>query len=376
MKAVAIIAEYNPFHNGHLHQLAVAKQQTGADVAIAIMSGNWVQRGEPAAYDKWQRTQAALKSGIDLVIELPFNYAVQPAHIFANGGVKLAEALNASWLSFGAENPDLDYHQLIKYQPDKSQFKRFDQTFATQYAQFLAETTGITLDQPNDILFFGYANAKEQLGAKLELVPIQRVVSDHRDNQLNGGSISSATAIRKAIRDQNPDAVKNQVPEATSELIRETDFVTWDQFWPMLRYELVATPVEELGRIYQMTEGIEYRLKRVANSATSFAEFLHGVKTKRYTYTRIQRLCVYVLIHAYAAEMRRPADYLRILGFSKAGQRYLNQEKKNIEIPLITKVTDDLSKKELALDYRAGMITQLVTGKQQDFYRHPIVFSG
>lgn len=374
MKAVAIIAEYNPFHNGHLYQLTEAKRQTGADVTIAILSGNWVQRGEPAAFDKWQRTRLALANGVDLVIELPFSYAVQPAHLFALGGVKLAEALHASWLSFGAETPDLDYKTLIANQPDKNQFKRFDQTFATSYSNYLTETTGITINQSNDILFFSYANAKEQLNANVELVPVQRVESNHQDTDLTSGMISSASAIRAAINSGEFAELKHQLPKATYDLIKSNEIITWKDFWPLLRYELVAKPITELGRIYQMTEGIEYRLKQVAKQATSFAEFLHGVKTKRYTYTRIQRLCVYVLMHAYDAEMKVSNDYLRVLGFNSAGQAYLSQEKKQLKLPLITKVTDDLSKKELSLDYRSGMLTQLITEKQQDFYRHPIIW--
>ncbi|MGF7436395.1 nucleotidyltransferase [Lentilactobacillus senioris] len=373
MKAVAIIAEYNPFHNGHLYQLKAAKEQTGADVVIALLSGNWVQRGEPAAFDKWQRTQLALAGGVDLVVELPFNYAVQPAHLFAEGGVKLAEALHATWLSFGAETPDLDYQKLIANQPDKNQFKQFDQTFATQYSDYLTKTTGITVNRSNDILFFSYANAKAQQGANIELVPIQRVGSDHQDTNLTTGAISSASAIRTAIQTSNKSELKKQLPMATYQLIDDVQMVTWKDFWPLLRYELVATPIAELKRIYQMTEGIEYRLKQVANQATSFEEFLRGVKTKRYTYTRIQRLCVYVLMHAYDSEMKIPSDYLRILGFNAVGQAYLNQEKKKLELPLITKVTDDLSKQELALDYRAGMLRQLVTNQQQDFYHHPLI---
>ncbi|MCY9806948.1 nucleotidyltransferase [Lentilactobacillus senioris] len=373
MKAVAIIAEYNPFHNGHLYQLKAAKEQTGADVVIALLSGNWVQRGEPAAFDKWQRAQLALANGVDLVVELPFNYAVQPAHLFAAGGVKLAEAIHATWLSFGAETPNLDYQKLIANQPDKDQFKQFDQTFATQYSDYLTKATGITVNQSNDILFFSYANAKVQQGADIELVPVQRLESNHQDTKLTTGFISSASAIRAAIQDTEWSKLKRQLPAATYQLITNNQMVTWQAFWPLLRYELVATPIAELGRIYQMTEGIEYRLKQVAKQATSFAEFLRGVKTKRYTYTRIQRLCVYVLMHAYDAEMKLPNDYLRILGFNKVGQAYLNQEKKHLELPLITKVTDDLSKQELVLDYRAGMLRQLITNQPQDFYRHPII---
>lgn len=374
MKAVAIVAEYNPFHNGHLYQLTQAKQQTQADVVIALMSGNWMQRGEPAIFDKWQRARAALNHGIDLVVELPFATAVQPANLFAMGAVRLASELNASYLSFGAENPTMDYQTLIDHQPDATVFRRFDQTYATLYQQFLNESTGIKLNQPNDILAYSYANANHQLGNPIQLVPIQRLGSQHNDQDLNiNRQISSATAIRKTIIKQQLQLLDLTVPKATLELIKDNQPLNWTQFWPLLRYELVETPINELHQIYQMTEGIEYRLKKAAEKATSFDEFVHLVKTKRYTYARIRRLCVYVLTHAYDTEVKKATDYARILGFTATGQRYLNQLKKEIAIPMITKMTDDLSRGMMALDYRAGMLIQLINNQPQDFYQRPIM---
>lgn len=374
MKAVAIVAEYNPFHNGHLYQLTQAKQQTQADVVIALMSGNWMQRGEPAIFDKWQRARAALNHGIDLVVELPFATAVQPANLFAMGAVCLASELNASYLSFGAENPTMDYQTLIDHQPDATVFRRFDQTYATLYQQFLNESTGIKLNQPNDILAYSYANANHQLGNPIQLVPIQRLGSQHNDQDLNiNRQISSATAIRKTIIKQQLQLLDLTVPKATLELIKDNQPLNWTQFWPLLRYELVETPINELHQIYQMTEGIEYRLKKAAEKATSFDEFVHLVKTKRYTYARIRRLCVYVLTHAYDTEVKKATDYARILGFTATGQRYLNQLKKEIAIPMITKMTDDLSRGMMALDYRAGMLIQLINNQPQDFYQRPIM---
>lgn len=374
MKAVAIVAEYNPFHNGHLYQLTQAKQQTQADVVIALMSGNWMQRGEPAIFDKWQRARAALNHGIDLVVELPFATSVQPANLFAMGAVRLASELNASYLSFGAENPTMDYQTLIDHQPDAIVFRRFDQTYATLYQQFLNESTGIKLNQPNDILAYSYANANHQLGNPIQLVPIQRLGSQHNDQDLNiNRQISSATAIRKTIIKQQLQLLDLTVPKATLELIKDNQPLNWTQFWPLLRYELVETPINELHQIYQMTEGIEYRLKKAAEKATSFDEFVHLVKTKRYTYARIRRLCVYVLTHAYDTEVKKATDYARILGFTATGQRYLNQLKKEIAIPMITKMTDDLSRGMMALDYRAGMLIQLINNQPQDFYQRPIM---
>ncbi|MBV0929823.1 nucleotidyltransferase [Lentilactobacillus sp. IMAU92037] len=375
LHAVGIVSEYNPFHNGHLYHLQQAKVQTGANVSIAIMSGNWLQRGEPAIFDKWQRTKLALDNGIDIVVELPFFSAVQPSHIFASGAVALAADLQCDWLSFGAENPSIDYQELIDNQPrhDKS-FKQFDRPYPSIFQDYLFKKTGIRLNQPNDMLAFGYANANFNLGAPLKLVPVKRIGSCHNDRQIDSSSsTSSGSAIRTALLAGNSTAVARFVPTKTQELIQVQQLMTWDQFWPMLRFELVETPINELHNIYQMTEGIEYRLKRCAIKATSFRDFLRLVKTKRYTYTRIQRLCTYVLVHAYPQDMLVKPSYIRLLGFSRNGRIYLNQVKKQLSLPLITKINEDVVQDYIEMDFKSGMLFQMINQVSQDFYKHPII---
>ncbi|MFD1126107.1 nucleotidyltransferase [Lentilactobacillus raoultii] len=374
LKAVGIISEYNPFHNGHAYQLAQAKKKTGADVTIAIMSGNWLQRGEPAIYDKWLRANAALKSGVDVVIELPVYSAVQPSHIFSMGAVKLAAAIKCQWLAFGAETPGIDYQLLIKNQPRKDRsFKRFDRPYASMFQDYLYQKTGIRLNQPNDVLAFGYANANAKLGFPLELIPIKRIGSDHNASQLTSGEIASASAIRNELYRGRFEAVQRVVPEATQQLISSGTRISWGQFWPLLRFELIEAPINQLQTVYQMTEGIEYRLKQAAIEAETFSKFLHLVKTKRYTYTRIQRLCCYVLLHATTANMLTDPKYIRLLGCTSQGRQYLNQVKADLPLPMISKVNQDVVKDFIELDFKAGMLIEMMTGAHQDFYKHPII---
>ncbi|GHP12908.1 UPF0348 protein [Lentilactobacillus fungorum] len=375
LRAVGIVSEYNPFHNGHLYQLRQAQALSGADVVVALMSGNWLQRGEPAIFDKWQRAQIALANGVDVVIELPFYSAVQPSHLFAAGAVQLIAAMQCEWLSFGAENPTIDYQQLIDHQPHHdSRFKQFDRPYASIFQDYLFDQTGIRLNQPNDILAFGYANANFNLGSPLKLLPIKRMGSGHNDDQLEqSGAISSASAIRNVLVNGGDSSIERFVPSNTYRLARSQKIVSWRDFWPMLRFELVETPIAELHKIYQMTEGIEYRLKRCAMRATSFENFLHLVKTKRYTYTRIQRLCAYVMVHAYTRDMLVEPTYLRLLGFTRKGQAYLSQIKKTLALPMITKITDDIVQQRIKMDFKAGMLYQMVTNVSQDFYQHPII---
>lgn len=374
LKAVGIISEYNPFHNGHLYQMTQAKKKTGADVTVAVMSGNWLQRGEPAMYDKWTRALAALETGVDVVIELPFYAAVQPSHIFSAGAVRLVAAMKCDWLAFGAETPEIDYQKLINNQPKKDDsFKQFNRPYASIFQEYLYNRTGIRIDKPNDILAFGYANANMLIGSPLHLVPIKRVGSAHNDHQLSSGLISSASAIRDQLRNGNFDIVRKFVPESSWQTFSTAKVIDWEQFWPLLRFELIEAPIDTLHSIYQMTEGIEYRLKQAAIESETFSQFLQFVKTKRYTYTRIQRLCCYVLLHVTSSEMLVNPQYIRLLGCTRRGRRYLNQIKNDLELPMISKVNQEVAKKFVYLDFKAGMLIEMVNGAHQDFYKHPII---
>ncbi|WP_125546226.1 nucleotidyltransferase [Levilactobacillus lindianensis] len=374
LHAVGIVAEYNPFHNGHADQIYRAQAATGADVVVAAMSGNWVQRGEPALMDKWQRTKAALAGGVDLVIELPSAIAVQPAHLFAAGGVAILQALGCDWMAFGTEHPDMDYDRLMAHIPqDPATFKRFDQTYATLFQGYLKEQTGITLDAPNDILGFFYALANRQQDGNLGLLPLSRRGSQHGDQTIAAtSSFASATAIRSAALKQDWGAVTPVVPESTLAALQAVQLTDWENFWPALRYQLVSGHVTDLREHYQITEGVEYRLQRAALGSSSFAAFMQAVKTKRYTYTRLQRQATYLLGQIKPTEMGAQPRYLRVLGYTDRGQAYLHQIKKQVALPLISRADRDWLNGVGALDNRLGEIRTLITGIPQDYGRIPV----
>ncbi|WP_125683294.1 nucleotidyltransferase [Levilactobacillus yonginensis] len=374
LQAVGIIAEYNPFHNGHAYQVATAKRQTGADVVVAAMSGNWVQRGEPALLDKWQRAEAAVAGGVDLVIELPGAAALQPAHLFAQGGVALLTAMQCHWLAFGTEHPNMDYRRLMAHLPDDpTTFKQFDQTYASLFQGYLREQTGITLNLGNDILGFFYALANQRLGDPLELLPLARKGSQHADTKIaTDGAYASATAVRRAVLHQDWAEVQSVVPPRTLALVQQGPLVTWEHYWPALRYLLLSGHVADLRRNYQITEGVEYRLKRAALTSDSFEAFMHTVKTKRYTYTRLQRQAAYLLVQARPAEMNPEPTYLRVLGYSAAGRSYLHQIKKQVTLPLISRADRDWQKGPGEFDDRLGTLRTMLTGIPQDYGRIPV----
>jgi len=389
MKAVGIVTEYNPFHNGHIYHIQQAKKETGADVVVAVMSGNFVQRGEPALFDKWTRAQAALENGVDLVIELPIFYAVQPSHLFAEGAVKLLAALGVKDMVFGSEHADVDFLSLAKQAPSVSQGKDLqdkNQTFASAYAHLLEAETGFKLEDPNDILALGYAKAVVDLSADIKLHAIQRVAAGYHDTLFSDTqTIASASAIRLALHKNKLEKIQSVVPDITLQNVQSmNNTINFEQkFLPLLKYRLITDTVGQLSQIYQMGEGLEHRLAAVALSEPgpqNYQNFIKSVKSKRYTFARMQRTLLYTLLNVKVDQMHSVMQdpYLRVLGFTDVGQQYLNRIKKTATLPLISKVDQNLTKTNLRLDFKAGKLWQMLansTGQQQDVTRKPIYVS-
>lgn len=374
LHAVGLVTEYNPFHNGHLYHLTTAKRQTGADVVVAVMSGNFTQRGEPTILDKWTRAQAALANGVDLVVELPVFHAVQPAHRFAAGALQLLDALQVEQIVFGAEHPEWDFDQLVaaEAQFDPQEFHDYHATYASQFNAQLAAQTGYSLTDPNDILAFSYYKARHEAGYQFDLQPMQRI-ANHYHQQTITGTIASASAIRQAV--QTKQSIDDTVPEATAAALAQLiNLPDWETLYPILRNQLIQTPVQQLAQYYQMGEGIEYRMQAAAERALTFADFIKQVKTKRYTYAYLTRLCLYVTLGITKSEVANAVanPYLHVLGFSDQGQAYLSQIKKTVTLPLIVKVDQDLKAGVLKLDYRAGKLYQMFTPVEQDLKHAPI----
>ncbi|MHA8138393.1 nucleotidyltransferase [Lactobacillaceae bacterium Scapto_B20] len=374
LSAVGIIAEYNPFHNGHCYQIQVAKKRAQADVVVAVMSGNWVQRGAPAIVDKWTRTQMAIEAGVDLVVELPVFGAVQAADIFADRAFQIVDQLGCRALAFGCEHDDYDFAKLgqVKLSNQSVTFNNYHQSYPALVQAQIEQELGVRIDQPNDTLALNYARARYRLGSQIELVAIERQGSSHHDDQL-GSAIASASAIRKATLNGELKTTRAYLPATSYELLQSVQHLDWPMFWPLLRYQLLTTPLSELRLRYQMTEGLEYRLKRAAIANDQFDAFIDAVKTKRYTYARIQRLLVVVLLQVNDDAMLRQPDYLRVLGFSPMGQKYLKQVKANTDWSIISKANQSVLQSKLQTEFQAGMLVQMQTGGYQDLYRHPFI---
>ncbi|PIO88028.1 hypothetical protein B8A32_02750 [Loigolactobacillus backii] len=382
LQATGMIVEYNPFHNGHLYHLQQARKRTQADVLIAVMSGNYLQRGEPAIIDKWQRTKAALINGVDLVVELPLATAVEPADRFAQGALAILSQLGCSALAFGTENEQIDYQaigQRLATLPTRhAYFRDYKQTYATQLNQYYQDTLNLNSDAPNHLLALSYATSNAKLAKPLKLIPIARSGAQYLDQELNGSAIASATSIRHLVTAANFShaALEKVVPAATYQSLTTQPIMNWATLFPYLKYKVESSSLFELGQIYQMTEGLEYRFKKVVHQTANFSELLRALKSKRYTYTRLQRLCLYVLLNIKQTEITTTLErsYIRLLGFNKKGQAYLHQVKQDLEVPLISRVDQEVGGENglLALEVKADWLYEQQSGCAQDFGRSPI----
>lgn len=393
MKACGVVAEYNPFHNGHAYQIEQARRQSDAEVVIAVMSGNFLQRGEPAIVDKWTRAQMALIAGVDLIIELPVMWSTQPADYFAQGAIRLLHALNIDYLSFGVEEgtaseflaaADFLLQNEEKITAEIDSHPDMNMSYAQKVEELVYQLNPdfpIDLASPNVQLALSYQKAIIELGMAqgITLLPIQRKGAAYAEKKIDyHPTIASATAIRKAVF--NKKSVSNYLVDATNNFFvsKLDEKVSWESYFPYLKYELIAKSTLELKEIYQMTEGLENRLKSKIYGATSFQEFMTSIKTKRYTQTRLQRLLVYILLNIKSVDVEKTMQTesaLRVLGFNQKGRQYLNQQKDKLTVPLIANVNRE-TKKILKHDIRAGEIYRLGCTKieKQDFSRKPLIF--
>ena len=378
-RITGIITEYNPFHNGHLYQIQQVKKQFPDAPLVIAMSGNFLQRGEPAIIDKWHRAAECLANGADLVMELPLMAAVQPADRFAYYGVWTLAQMGVTDLFFGAEHATFDFmHDAQRAMEITGNFNKYHESFAKTYQQVITEKVGHQVDQPNDLLGLAYAKANLKLKAGISLHPIQRKNANYHDIELNdAGTIASASAIREALHHQNQDFEKF-VPHQTAQDLKKQPLVSWDDFWIHLKMELLTHSPQELEKIYGMAEGIQYRMIAMAQRsefAGNFDSWIKAVKNKRFTYTRLSRLATMTLLHITWDDVAsfEAEPYLRVLGFSKKGQAVLHAAKKSCDHPIITNVSQDEKKGILRIDYRAGKVYQAVCGNEQDLKHAPIM---
>lgn len=330
-KGIGVVAEYNPFHNGHLYQINKIKEKYKDSIIIVCLSSSFTQRGELSILNKWEKTKIALNHNVDLVIELPYVYATQSSDIFAKYSVKLLNELHIDTLCFGTEHDDIsDIINAAKTQIDNPKYdtlvkKYLDEgiNYPTALNKALKELINIEISEPNDLLALSYIKEIYKNNYNIEIFNIKRT-SDYHDT-ISNDNIVSAKNIRNKLL--NNESVKNNVPKDTYELLKNKNLN--NKYFDYLKYRIISDT--NLDKYVDVDEGIESRVQSSINKSNSIDELIQNIKTKRYTYNKISRMLNHILCSFTKEEKENVKDneYIRLLGFSKNGQKYLKNKKIN-----------------------------------------------
>lgn len=414
MKAVGLVTEYNPFHNGHLYHLNKAMELTGADISVAVMSGDFVQRGEPAVLDKYTRASMALNSGVNLVVELPVNYAVSSAENFAAGALKVLDYIKVDSIAFGSESGDIErlsklahvlcdnedtlYKEISKYTANGISYAAARQKVVEKLTD---KDTAAMLTSSNNILAVEYLKAIIKNNYAIKPYTIKRQGDSYNDTDIRS-EYASATALRGNLKADN---ISKYIPvKAGLILSSNTNYIYPDDITEALFTRLLGilfassydknvfienvmrypdVNKEIAGRLYKsamdmITRTVPQGAESKDNGAFSFGSLCEHIKTKEVPLSRIKRALVRITLGLDKKHMEKYANepYIRVLGFDKKGQEYLSYIRKTVEVPLITKTADY---KEMLLDdiHAANIYNMIVAGKYGvkelgDFVRGPV----
>ena len=359
-KILAIIAEYNPLPNGHIYQLKKSKKLVNPDYSICIMSGNFVQRGDTSIIDKWSKAEAALKCGMDLVIELPVLYSISSAENFAEGSLKILNAFgNDITLSFGSECGDLDtlnnianvlydepqeFTTILTHELSKGlSYPKARENALLLYLNDVRKYANV-LSDPNNILGIEYLKAIKRLKSKVNPITIKRIDAGYNSLKIKD-RLASATAIRNLIK-SNED-VKKLMPSPSynilSENIKHGKIVSSiSVFEKEIIYTLRKMSVQEIANLQDVSEGLENLIKQAANSCNNIEDLISSIKSKRYTRSRIQRILLYSILNITKKDIQdscKIKPYIRVLGASQRGKILLSQiGNSKAKYPVITSV--------------------------------------
>ena len=366
---VGIIAEYNPFHNGHLYHIEKVKEMFPDSPIILVLGGNFTERGDISILDKWEKTAIAIKNGIDLVVELPFPFSCASADIFAKGSIDILNYLGVTDLVFGSESDDIEgIKKLVETELSNPDFDnlvqvylRMGYNYPTSLSKALEDITGDCFKLPNDILGISYVKAIYSNNYKITPHTIKRT-NDYHSKELDNMSINSATSIREALL--NNKDIKESVPSITYSYLKDKKIPKLDDYFNLLKYKIISS--NDLTIYNLVDSGIATKLKKEILNSYSFDELINKVKSKNLTYSRLSRTLIYILCD-YTKDMAKEfkdIKYIRLLGFSNKGRDYLNKIKKAVDIPIISKFTREKDKM-LEYEYKITKIYSLVFDKDK-----------
>ncbi|WP_432665148.1 nucleotidyltransferase [Wukongibacter baidiensis] len=411
MNVVGLITEYNPFHNGHKYHLEKSKELSGASHSVAVMSGNFLQRGEPALLDKWVRAEIAVREGVDLVIELPTIFSCNSAEFFAFGGISLLESLKiVDSFCFGSElgslddlhlvsdlliNEPLDFKDLLKKHLDNGlTFPLARQKAMGEYLGNKLENIS-TLSSPNNILGIEYLKALKVLKSNIIPLTIKRIAAEYNSTEING-KICSATAIRKLLKESHTflEDLENVVPPNSYEVIKKAITegkgpIFSSDLEQIIFYRLRTISIDDLKHIHDINEGLENRLKSGASLSATYSSLIQFLKTKRYTQTRLQRALIKTVLGITSNDIvsfseKNLPHYIRVLGFNDKGAALLKRIKKESDLPIITNLKrydpqNDIASRMIEIDKMATDVYTLLyknldlTKGGQDYTKKPYI---
>ena len=359
MHIIGIIAEYNPFHKGHLYQINKIKEKYPNSLLVVVTSSSFTQRGNISLLNKWDKTKIALDNNVDLVVELPFVYSTQSSDLFAEGAISILNTLKIDTLVFGTERDNISDLELladiqinnIEYQDKVKEYLSQGLNYATSTNKALEDLTNIKVDTPNDLLALSYIKQIKKHNYPIKYINIKRTTSYHGSEILN--NITSASNIRKLYLSDN--VIDNLIPFDKKYLYK----INMNKYYDILKYKIL-TEDTSINKYQTVDEGIESRIIKSIYISNNYEELIQNIKTKRYTYNKISRMLLHILVGFTKEEANNISiDYIRILGFTRRGQEYLNKIKKELPIPLVIGYKKNISK-VLDIELKATKIYALV----------------
>lgn len=385
MKATGIVVEYNPFHNGHKYHLQKTKELNPNNIIIAVMSGDFVQRGEPSIIDRWTKTKMALANGVDLVIELPVFYSSQSAEIFAKGAVGILEELKCESMVFGSESGKINELKRISTLQESEEFKiklkerlKSGDSYPTAHSSTMKEILGESELNSNDILGLEYIKAIRYWKSSIIPMTLKREKVGYHDTNIVG-DFASATKIREHLK-KNEEISSIVTQESFNTLKEYSNFTYMENFYPFIRYELIKNS-NNLSDIQDMEIGFENRLLENAIKSINYDEFFKSISNRRYTTGRVQRVLIHTLLALttnITEEVKKSIPYVRVLGFNSKGREYLSYLKKFDNSKIITsykKMNENFSPEVCSLiefNERSSQIYRLINNYTD--YKSPIIF--
>lgn len=338
-KVIGIIAEYNPFHNGHIYQIKKIKEKYPNSIIIVCTSSSFTQRGELSILNKWEKTKVSLLNGVDIVIELPYVYSTQSSDTFAKYGVSLLEKLHINYLCFGSESNDttklLDAAKTqinnIEFDNKVKLYMKEGYNYPTSLNNALKELINYDIKEPNDLLAISYIKEIISNNYNIEVFNIKRTNSYH-DLDLDNKIVSASNIRNKLLENKN---IKDKVPKETYDILKNKSLE--NKYFEFLKYKIISE--NNLEKYVDVDEGLNVRIKKSINNSKSLSELIMNIKTKRYTYNRISRMLNHILCSFTKEENDKikKLEYIRILGFTENGREYLNEIKDSIELPILNK---------------------------------------